>query len=122
MANQFTGQMQVTYPLIGFNSYNYNGKTGLFLHCVESYPADSQESGGSFQTAISAPYSELKKLFDMRGEKIPASLEAPATITFKGALQNRGGNTVLLCEEIISVVPQARPSAGATTTKEPKAG
>ena len=90
--------LQVTYPIIGYSSYSYNGREGFYLNCIENYQSDDKSNSGSFQTGISANYEELHKL-----KGVPMSLEKPAIITFKGRVQNRGGVPTLLCDEIISI-------------------
>jgi hypothetical protein len=106
--------------MIGWNRYQYNGKEGFYLNLVEEYPEDDKNVGGCLQTSISAPYAESEKV-----KNIVMSLDAPATIVFKGRMQSRAGSVSLVCDEIISITPfVARPPlAGSSPNgdKTPKA-
>ena len=94
------GQIIVTYPMIGFSSYQYNGKEGFFLNVIEDYEMDDKQCGGSMQTAVSAPYEELSKV-----KGVSMSLAFPATIEFKGRFQSRGNTTTIICDEIVKITP-----------------
>lgn len=99
-------QLIVSYPMIGWNRYQYNGREGFYMNVIEAYPADDKNAGGSLQTAISAPYAESSKV-----QAVVMSLAAPATVQFKGRMQSRAGSVSLVCDEIISITPFAASPA-----------
>lgn len=94
------GSLILTYPLIGANRYQYNGREGFYLNVIERYAEDDKNGFGCFQTAISAPYAESAKFLT-----VPMSLDAPATVELKCRLVSRAGNTSLVCDEVLKVTP-----------------
>ena len=112
------GQITVSYPIIGWNRYQYNGREGFYMNLVEHYPADDKNAGGCLQTAVSAPFAESSKV-----QGVPMSLREPATIVFKGRMQSRAGSVSLVCDEIVSITPfvaKATPPATQVADKQPR--
>lgn len=89
----------VKFYVIGHTRYKYNGREGFYLQCVEDYPVSDDSFGSSVQSAAT-PYSESDKL-----KGVPMGLFNPAIVEFVPATVNRGGNTVLIAEEVISITP-----------------
>lgn len=92
----------VKFYIIGHQRYKYNGREGFYLQCVEDYPVSDDMVGSSVQS-VSTPYSESEKL-----KGVQMGIFTPAIIEFVPATINRGGNTVLIAEEIISITPYAQ--------------
>ena len=89
----------VKFYIIGHQRYRYNGREGFYLQCVEDYPVSDDMVGASVQS-VSTPYSESEKL-----KGVLMGLFTPAIIEFVPATINRGGNAVLIAEEVISITP-----------------
>ena len=111
----------MTYRIIGWNRYRYNGREGFYLNVIEDYKPDAEgDSGGSTQKSIQAPYAESKKI-----EGVPMSADAPAIIVFKASMQTRGRSDALVCDEILSIAPalstaKAPLHAGQPADKQPR--
>ncbi len=104
----------VKFYIIGHQRYKYNGREGFYLQCVEDYPV-SEDSVGSSVQSVSTPYSESLKL-----KGVPMGLFNPAIIEIVPATINRGGNTVLTAEEVISITPFSQWSKSSPVTPSAK--
>jgi len=87
---------------IGHQRYRYNGREGFYLQCVEDYPESEDQFGSSVQS-IPTPYAESDKF-----KGVPMGLFEPAIIEFVPAIINRGGNSVLTAEKIVSITPYSQ--------------
>lgn len=95
---------KIQYYLIGIGGYNYNGREGLYLQCVENYEEGNELSYGSRGANVQAKFEDIKKIQDaVKASEI--GLFKPAIIEFVPLTVQRGGNEVMTCEEVIQVTP-----------------
>jgi hypothetical protein len=107
-------QLVMTYPVIGWSKYSFNGQEGLRLFFIEQFEQGDRNGAGSFQTVITAPYTEASKLVN-----VSLSLDAPANIEVKCRLVNRGGKVSLVCDEILKITPTVKPKESKDNSPKP---